>query len=122
MSAERIKILVTGATGSYTLYLRTAPKSLTDISNKGYIGGTVVSRFLARPDASSLDIRAVVRSAEKGEKLKAFGITPIIGSHDDEELMIKAASQVDVVLAMVRRVSWGLLRSHHVFYRRTRIT
>ncbi|KAL0064834.1 hypothetical protein AAF712_008231 [Marasmius tenuissimus] len=80
MPGERTKILVTGATG--------------------YIGGAVVDKFLARPDAPSLDIRAVVRSPEKGEKLKAFGITPIIGSHDDEDLMVKAASQVDVVLAM----------------------
>ncbi|KAL0566872.1 hypothetical protein V5O48_015124 [Marasmius crinis-equi] len=77
---QQVKILVTGATG--------------------YIGGAVLGGFLARPDASSLDFRAIVRSPEKAEKLKAFGITPIVGSHNDEELMVKAASEVDVVLAM----------------------
>ncbi|KAL0566871.1 hypothetical protein V5O48_015123 [Marasmius crinis-equi] len=77
---QTAKILVTGATG--------------------YIGGAVLGRFLARPDATSLDFRAIVRSPEKAEKLKAFGITPIVGSHNDEQLMVKAASEVDVVLAM----------------------
>ncbi|KAG7089748.1 hypothetical protein E1B28_011402 [Marasmius oreades] len=79
MSAK-VKVLVTGVTG--------------------YIGGAVVDRFLARPDASSFDIRAIVRSAEKGEKLKAFGITPIVGSHNDEKVTVKAASEVDVVITM----------------------
>lgn len=77
--SEKIKILFTGATG--------------------YIGGAILDKFLARPDASSFDIRAVVRSPQKGEKLKALGITPLIGSHDDEQLMVKAASEVDVVFA-----------------------
>ncbi|KAF9266638.1 NAD(P)-binding protein [Marasmius fiardii PR-910] len=78
--SSKVKVLVTGVTG--------------------YIGGAVVNRLLARSDASSFDIRAIVRSADKGEKLKAFGITPIIGSHNDEGVMVKAASEVDVVIAM----------------------
>ncbi|EEC00088.1 hypothetical protein MPER_00039, partial [Moniliophthora perniciosa FA553] len=56
--SQKVKILVTGVTG--------------------YIGGAVVTRFLARPDASSFDIRAIVRSKEKAEKLRDFGITPIV--------------------------------------------
>ncbi|KAK7044260.1 hypothetical protein VNI00_007982 [Paramarasmius palmivorus] len=68
--------------------------------HRRYIGGAIVSRFLARPDASSFDIRAIVRSREKGEKLKEFGITPIIGSHNDENVMVKAASEVDVAITM----------------------
>ncbi|KAK1224082.1 hypothetical protein PQX77_008412 [Marasmius sp. AFHP31] len=76
----KVKVLATGVTG--------------------YIGGAVVNRFLARPDASSFDIRAIVRSPEKAEKLKSFGITPIIGSHNDENVMVKAVSEVDVVIAM----------------------
>ncbi|KAL0566873.1 hypothetical protein V5O48_015125 [Marasmius crinis-equi] len=78
--SEKVKVLVTGVTG--------------------YIGGAVICRFLARNDASSFDFRAVVRSPEKAEKLKSFGITPIVGSHNDEELMVKAASGVDMVIAM----------------------
>ncbi|ESK83754.1 NAD-P-binding protein [Moniliophthora roreri MCA 2997] len=78
--SQKVKILVTGATG--------------------YIGGAIVSRFLVRPDAASFDIRAIVRNKEKAEKLRDFGITPIIGSHNDEAVMVKAASEVDVVIAM----------------------
>ncbi|EEB92550.1 hypothetical protein MPER_08922, partial [Moniliophthora perniciosa FA553] len=75
--SQKVKILVTGVTG--------------------YIGGAVVN-FLARPDVSSFDIRAIVRSKEK--KLRNFGITSIIGSHNDENVMVKAASEVDIVIAM----------------------
>ncbi|KAK7044262.1 hypothetical protein VNI00_007984 [Paramarasmius palmivorus] len=78
--SQKVKILVTGVTG--------------------YIGGAVVDRFLARSDASSLDIRAIVRSKEKAEKLRDFGINLIVGSHNDENVMVKAASEVDVVIAM----------------------
>jgi uncharacterized protein YbjT (DUF2867 family) len=67
----------------------------------GYIGGAVVDRFLTRPDASTFDIRAIVRSKEKAQKLKDFGITAIVGSHNDEDVIVKAASEVDVVIAMV---------------------
>ncbi|KIK63182.1 hypothetical protein GYMLUDRAFT_41506 [Collybiopsis luxurians FD-317 M1] len=68
----------------------------------GYIGGAVLTRFAQRPDFNSFDIRAVVRSAEKGEKIKALykNVTPIVGSHSDISLMSKAAAEVDVVIAM----------------------
>ncbi|KAF9078699.1 NAD-binding protein [Rhodocollybia butyracea] len=67
----------------------------------GYIGGSILTRFLQRPDASSLDIRLLVRSAEKAKKIQDLdlGVTVIIGSHSDSELMEELASQVDVVLA-----------------------
>ncbi|THU82952.1 NAD-binding protein, partial [Dendrothele bispora CBS 962.96] len=65
----------------------------------GYIGGSIFCRLMQRPDFSSFDFRAIVRSAEKGEKLKAFGVTPIIGSHSDIPLMSKAVSEVDMVIA-----------------------
>ncbi|KAF5343332.1 hypothetical protein D9758_014193 [Tetrapyrgos nigripes] len=78
---DKTKILITGITG--------------------YIGGSVFSRFLKRPDFSSFDIRAIVRSAEKGEKLKnLYGVTPIVGSHSDFSLMENAASEADIVLSM----------------------
>ncbi|KAF9069717.1 hypothetical protein BDP27DRAFT_1383066 [Rhodocollybia butyracea] len=66
----------------------------------GYIGGAILTRFMQRSDFSSLDIRAVVRSSDKAKRLKEYGITPIVGSHDDLELMEKAAQEVDVVIAM----------------------
>jgi nucleoside-diphosphate-sugar epimerase len=98
--SQKVKILVTGVTGSSYRHCFFA---LTSISNRliGYIGSAVVDRFLARSDASSLDIRAIVRSKEKADKLREFGINPIVGSHSDENVMVKAASEVDVVIAMV---------------------
>ncbi|KAK7053090.1 hypothetical protein VNI00_004411 [Paramarasmius palmivorus] len=66
----------------------------------GYIGGSVLSNLLKRPDRGSFDFRAVIRSAERAEKIKAFGVTPIVGSHSDRELMFKAASEADIVITM----------------------
>ncbi|KAK7438225.1 hypothetical protein VKT23_018156 [Stygiomarasmius scandens] len=78
--AEKTKILMTGITG--------------------YIGGSVFCRLLQRPDFSTFDIRAIVRSSEKAEKLKKYGVTSIIGSHTDFELMKNATSDADIVITM----------------------
>ncbi|KAF5346667.1 hypothetical protein D9758_013214 [Tetrapyrgos nigripes] len=77
--SSRTKILVTGATG--------------------YIGGSILSRFLSRPDFAAFDIRVLVRSPEKAKKLEALGFKSIIGSHTDKAVMVKAVSEVDVVIA-----------------------
>ncbi|KAK1225595.1 hypothetical protein PQX77_011453 [Marasmius sp. AFHP31] len=80
-----------------------SPKTVVLLTGAtGYIGGTVLSRLLILPDASSrFDFRAIVRNSEKAQKLKdLFGINAILGSHLDVELMIREASQADVVLAM----------------------
>jgi uncharacterized protein YbjT (DUF2867 family) len=69
---------------------------------KGYIGGSVLSRFLKHPDASSFNITVLVRSPEKAEKLKAFGVNPVVGSHSDTTLVEGLAAQADVVIAVVR--------------------
>ncbi|KAK2464545.1 hypothetical protein APHAL10511_003403 [Amanita phalloides] len=74
-----VKILFTGATG--------------------YIGSSAVSAFLDHPKRDTFEITALVRSAEKGEKLKQFGINPIIGSHLDGPLFEKLASETDVLIA-----------------------
>jgi len=67
----------------------------------GYIGGTVLDRFLSHPSASSWSFSALVRSEEKGKKLKEAGITPILGSLSDLDIIEKAASEADVVIAIV---------------------
>ena len=59
-------------------------------------------RFLKHPDASSFKITALVRSPEKAEKLKAFGVNPVVGSHSDALLVEELTSQADVVIATVR--------------------
>ena len=69
---------------------------------KGYIGGTVLLRFLNHPDASSFNITVLVRSPEKAEKLKAFGVNPVVGSHSDTPLVEGLTAQADVVIAVVR--------------------
>ena len=59
-------------------------------------------RFLKHPDASSFNITVLVRSPEKAEKLKAFGVNPVVGSHSDTPLVEGLTAQADVVIAVVR--------------------
>lgn len=59
-------------------------------------------RFLNHPDASSFNITVLVRSPEKAEKLKAFGVNPVVGSHSDTPLVEELTAQADVVIAVVR--------------------
>lgn len=72
----------------------------------GYIGGTVFSRLQIQPDHSLYEITALLRSAEKAEKLKKLGYTAVVGSHDDETLVQSLASQSDIVISTV-----GILQS-----------
>ncbi|KAF5375586.1 hypothetical protein D9757_008519 [Collybiopsis confluens] len=93
------KILMTGVTGICS------PNPILDellTSLSGYIGGAVLHRFSQRPDFNSFDIRVIVRSAEKGEKIKALysNVSPAVGSHSDIPFISKEASEVDVVIAM----------------------
>ncbi|CAA7258837.1 unnamed protein product [Cyclocybe aegerita] len=69
----------------------------------GYIGGSVLSRLLKHKDAASFHITALVRSADKAEKLKTLGVDTIIGSYTDEDLTFlkEAASKADVVITAV---------------------
>ncbi|KAF8807005.1 NAD(P)-binding protein [Phlegmacium glaucopus] len=66
----------------------------------GYIGGSVLSRFLKHPNAASFNITVLVRSPEKAEKLKAFGVNPVIGDHSDVALVEKLTAKVDVAIAV----------------------
>ena len=75
------------------------------IGTWGYIGGSVLLRFLKHPDASSINITVLVRSPEKAEKLKAFGVNPVVGSHSDTPLVEELTAQADVVIAAVRTIS-----------------
>ncbi|KAE9408812.1 NAD(P)-binding protein [Gymnopus androsaceus JB14] len=68
----------------------------------GYIGGAVLTRLAKRDDFDSFDIRCIVCSPEKAEKIKVLfkNVRPIVGSRSDSALMTEAASEVDVVIAM----------------------
>lgn len=71
--------------------------------SSGYIGGSVLDRLLKHPDASSFKITALVRSVEKGDKLKNLGVNIAIGTYDAEDLsfLTDAVSQADVVFSVV---------------------
>jgi D-arabinose 1-dehydrogenase-like Zn-dependent alcohol dehydrogenase len=64
----------------------------------------VLLRFLKHPNASSFSITVLVRSPEKAERLKAFGVNPVVGSHSDARLMKALTAQCDVVIAAVRSI------------------
>ncbi|KAF8071994.1 hypothetical protein FPV67DRAFT_911651 [Lyophyllum atratum] len=76
----RTSILMTGATG--------------------YIGGSVLCRFLERKDFKSLDINAIVRTRGKAEQLNSLGIFTVIGSHSAYDFVSGLASTADVVFSM----------------------
>lgn len=59
-------------------------------------------RFLKHPDVASFNITVLVRSPEKAENLRAFGVNPVVGSHSDAPLVEKLTGQADVVIATVR--------------------
>jgi uncharacterized protein YbjT (DUF2867 family) len=69
--------------------------------SEGYIGGSVLSRLLKHSKAASFNITALVRSPEKAEKLKTFGVHPVVGSHSDLALVEKLTAKSDVVIATV---------------------
>ncbi|KAF9562656.1 NAD(P)-binding protein [Agrocybe pediades] len=68
----------------------------------GYLGGSVLARLLKHPQASTFKITALVRSADKAEKLKTLGVESILGSYSDKDLsfLTDAAAQADVVFEL----------------------
>jgi len=70
-------------------------------SPSGYVGGTVLSHFLAHPDVAQFNLTALVRSEEKAKKLETFGVNAVVGSLQDLELLESLASKADYVVSMV---------------------
>ncbi|TFK99918.1 hypothetical protein BDV98DRAFT_594475 [Pterulicium gracile] len=98
--SNKINILFTGATG--------------------YLGGSILERLLSHPDFARFQITAIVRSPEKAEKLRTFGIDVAMGSHNDVDLVTDIAAKADVVftvadcddLGAARAILEGLKRRH----------
>jgi uncharacterized protein YbjT (DUF2867 family) len=67
----------------------------------GYIGGSVLSRLLAHPEAKSFEFTALVRGAEKAAKLNTVGVTTVLGSYSDLDLLTKSAKDADIFIAVV---------------------
>src|SRR3954470_11882729 len=60
----------------------------------GYIGGSVAARLAA----GGHQVSGLVRSADKAEAVRAFGIEPVMGTLDDAETLARAARDADVVV------------------------
>jgi nucleoside-diphosphate-sugar epimerase len=60
----------------------------------GYIGGTVAAKLLA----AGHSVTGLVRGADKAALLQARGITPVLGALEDNDVLIRAASDADAVI------------------------
>ena len=60
----------------------------------GYIGGSVAARLAA----GGHQVSGLVRSADKAEAVRAFGIAPVMGTLDDAQVLARAARDADVVV------------------------
>lgn len=72
-----------------------------NIVSPGYIGGSVLIRFLDRLDTDSIELTALVRSPVKAEKLKQLGVHAVVGTLEDDGLLEQLASDADVVIDTV---------------------
>src|SRR3954447_11642366 len=60
----------------------------------GYIGGSVAARLAA----GGHQVTGLVRSADKADAVRAFGIEPVMGTLDDAQILTRAAQAADVVV------------------------
>jgi nucleoside-diphosphate-sugar epimerase len=60
----------------------------------GYIGGSVAAQLAA----SGHHVAGLVRSAEKADAVRAFGIEPVMGTLDNAQILASAARAADVVV------------------------
>ncbi|WP_277964096.1 NAD-dependent epimerase/dehydratase family protein [Pseudomonas sp. RIT-To-2] len=60
----------------------------------GFIGGSIATGLVKAGHA----VTGLVRSAEQAEQLKALGITPVVGSLDDRDVLIAQAQASDGVI------------------------
>lgn len=60
----------------------------------GFVGGSVAHHLIAQGHS----VRGLLRDPQKAERLQAQGITPVIGSLDDRQLLIDEARQADAVI------------------------
>ncbi|KAF9969056.1 hypothetical protein BGZ73_008776 [Actinomortierella ambigua] len=65
----------------------------------GYIGGTAVDHLLKNPVAQEKFVyRSLVRSEPNAKDIQALGITPVLGSLDDSNLLTEESAKADIVL------------------------
>ncbi|KAJ3566140.1 hypothetical protein NP233_g7179 [Leucocoprinus birnbaumii] len=79
--SSKIKVFITGATG--------------------YIGASVLERLQNHPDAKNFEITALIRSQQKAEGFKKFGINAVVGSFNDAKLLEDLTADADIVFDTV---------------------
>ena len=67
----------------------------------GYIGGSVLARLLAHPDAKNYDITVLVRSEDKAKKFETFGVSAIVGSFTESKLVEELSEQAHAIFSIV---------------------
>ena len=60
----------------------------------GYIGGSVAAHLVA----AGHRVTGLVRSAEKADSVRGYGIEPLLGTLDDTEILSQAAQSADIVV------------------------
>ncbi len=60
----------------------------------GFIGGSVATRLLQEGD----QVRGLVRTQEQADHVQQHGITPVIGTLEDSEVLSREAKQADAVI------------------------
>lgn len=60
----------------------------------GYIGGSIAARMIQEGHG----VHGLVRSAERAAQAEALGITPVLGSLDDSDVLAAAARDADAVV------------------------
>ena len=60
----------------------------------GFIGGSVAARFMAE----GYHVRGLVRTEAHAERLRSLGVTPVIGTLDDADILTREAQRADAVV------------------------
>ena len=60
----------------------------------GYIGGSVAAHLAA----AGHRVTGLVRSPEKADRVRAYGIEPLLGTLDDAEILVRAAQAAEIVV------------------------
>ncbi|QRX83722.1 NAD-dependent epimerase/dehydratase family protein [Glaciimonas sp. PAMC28666] len=60
----------------------------------GFIGGSVAARFMAE----GYQVRGLVRTEAQAERLRSLGVTPVIGTLDDADILTREAQRADAVV------------------------
>ena len=65
---------------------------------EGYIGSSVLERLQSHPDADKFEITALIRSPQKADKFKEYGVNTVVGSFSDAKLLEDLTAAADIVV------------------------